>query len=112
MRQRFVILFVVPCLVLAWPCVRLACAQVSGVLAPADPEASGVRRDAKTAAQAKNAPPGAPGQPAAAPPANGQPAGAAAPPADAASPAPPAEKLDKYNDAHSSAMRRFKKGFI
>src|SRR3954470_16621609 len=42
-------------------------------------------------------------------------AGAAAQPAadqPAAAPAAPAPKLDKYNDAHSNAMRQFKKGFI
>src|SRR4029078_3284949 len=32
--------------------------------------------------------------------------------AEAAAPAARAEKLDKYNDAHSNAMRKFKKGFI
>src|SRR4029078_12597919 len=32
--------------------------------------------------------------------------------AEPAAPAAPAQKLDKYNDAHSNAMRQFKKGFI
>src|SRR3954470_11573507 len=113
MRQRLAIWFILPCLVLAWPSVSLVCAQVSGLLAPADPEASGVRKDAKTAAQAKAAQaagqPGAAGQPAAAPDGKAAPPDAAAP-AEAATPAAPAEKLDKYNDAHSNAMRKFKKG--
>jgi type II secretory ATPase GspE/PulE/Tfp pilus assembly ATPase PilB-like protein len=56
------------------------------------------------------APPPSPEKPTAGPlanPAAGQPAApeAAAPPA-------PAPKLDKYNDAHSNAMRQFKRGFI
>ncbi len=106
MRQRFVIWLVLPCVVLAWPCAPFVCAQVSGLLAPADPEASGVRKDVKTAKQAEAAKANAQ-QPA---PENAAPENAA--PAETAAPAPPAQKLDKYNDAHSNAMRQFKKGFI
>src|SRR5262245_35126779 len=110
MRQRFAILFILPCLILTGPVASLVCAQVSGLLAPGDPETVGARKDAKTAAQAKGAQaagqPDAPGQPAAAPDGKAAPPdGAAA--ADAAPPAAPAEKLDKYNDAHSNAMRKF-----
>ena len=114
MRQRFVIWFVLPCLVLAWPSVPLVRAS-QWAAGPADPEP---RVSAKTPRQRPRRKPhsrqvspssrategwprisAAPGQPAAAP-------------AEAAAPAAPAEKLDKYNDAHSNAMRKFKKGFI
>src|SRR5262245_18189907 len=111
MRQRLAIWFLLPCLALAWPSVPLVYAQVSGLLAPADPEASGVRRDVKTAQRAQGAQParqpGAAEQPGAAP--DGQ---TAAPDGSAEAPAPPAQKLDKWNDAHSNAMRQFKNGFI
>src|SRR6476646_7383591 len=114
MRQRFAIWFILPCLFLAWPTVSLVRAQVSGLLAPGDPETIGARKDAKTAAQAKAAQaagqPAAPEQPAAAPGGKAAAPDAAAP-AEAAAPAAPVEKLDKFNDAHSNAMRKFKKGF-
>lgn len=101
MRQRFVIWFVLPCLCLAWPSITKVCAQITPLVLPADPEATGVRKDVKTAKQAEAAK------------ANPQePATDNAPPAEAAAPAVPAQKLDKYNDAHSNAMRQFKKGFI
>ncbi len=96
MRQRLAIWFILPCLVLAGPSVPLVCGQVSGLLAPADPEAAGVRKDARTAAQAGAA------QPAGQAPAPGKaPQPAAASKDDA--PAVPAARvnIDKWNDAHS-----------
>src|SRR4051794_1676530 len=98
MRQRLVIWFVLPFMCLAWPSITTVCAQITPVL-PADPEATGLRKDVKTAKQAEAAKAN-PQQPA---PDN-------AAPAKAAAPAAPATKLDKYNDAHSNAMRQFKKG--
>jgi type II secretory ATPase GspE/PulE/Tfp pilus assembly ATPase PilB-like protein len=101
MRQRFVIWFVLPCLCLAWPSIPKVCAQISPLVLPADPETAAVRRDVKLAKEvaAAKANPQQPGTENAAP-------------AEAAAPAAPAQNLDKYNDAHSNAMRQFKKGFI
>lgn len=89
MRQRLAILFLLPCLWLAWPTVPLVRAQ-----APAAPAPS---------------PQVPPDDPAAARPGGDQPAagkpdapGEVAPPAEAA-PAPPVKPADKYNDAHSVA---------
>src|SRR3954468_12483260 len=101
MRQRFAIWFVLPCLCLAWPSIPDVCAQITPLVLPADPEAAGVRRDVKTAKQAE----AAKADPQ-------QEAKENAAPAEAAPPAAPAQKLDKYNDAHSNAMRQFKKGFV
>src|SRR3954453_4110973 len=101
MRQRFAIWFVLPCLCLAWPSIPKLCAQITPLVLPADPEATGLRRDVKLAKQAEAAK------------ANAQQPGAEkAAATEAAPPAEPAQKLDKYNDAHSNAMRRFKNGFI
>src|SRR4051812_9504412 len=101
MRQRLAILFLLSCLCLAGPSVPIVCAQVGPtILAPADPEAAGIRRDAKTAAQAKAA------REAAAKQAPGEKAGAAPDAAAAgaqATTATPAPKLDKWGDAHSIA---------
>src|SRR4051812_26492725 len=106
MRQRLAILFLLPCLFLAGPSVPIVRAQVGPtILAPADPEAAGVRRDARTAAQAKAAREAAQ-QPGAANAAAGQgaaAAGAQAGAANAANAAAPAPKLDKWGDAHSIA---------
>src|SRR5438105_1474967 len=94
MRPRLAIWILLPCLCLAWPAVPIVCAQVSGLLAPADPEASGVRRDVKTAAQARVAQP------------NAQPPTGAQPPTDAAAPAttrpavPPDMSAGKWDDSH------------
>lgn len=114
MRQRLAIWFLLPCLFLAGPAAQVVLAQAgAGILAPGDPETIGARKDAKTAAQARPAQPGAaqpgaaPGQPTAGP-VEAPGADKAAAPADA----PPAPKLDKYNDAHSNAMRQFRNGFI
>jgi type II secretory ATPase GspE/PulE/Tfp pilus assembly ATPase PilB-like protein len=92
MRQRLAICFLLPCLWLAWPSLPVVCAQVSGLVIPADPEATGVRRDVKTAAQAGATQ--AQGQ---------QPAGekTAAPAEPAAAEAPATGVKDKWNDAHS-----------
>src|SRR3954464_11091760 len=99
MRQRLAILFLLPCLFLAGPSVPIVCAQVGPtILAPADPEAAGVRRDARTAAQAKAAREAAAkqaGEKAAAPD--------AATGGAQATTATPAPKLDKWGDAHSIA---------
>src|SRR3954462_2215577 len=97
MRQRLAILFLLSCLCLAGPSVPIVCAQVGPtILAPADPEAAGVRRDARTAAQAKAAREAAAkqaGEKTAAPDAAGA----------QATTATPASKLDKWGDAHSIA---------
>src|SRR4029079_10461770 len=97
MRQRFVIWFFLPCLFLAWSSVSVVRAQVSGLLAPGDPETIGARKAAQTAAQAKGAPaaaqPGNPGQQPAAQPGAAQP--------EAAAPAAPTPKKDKWGDKHS-----------
>jgi type II secretory ATPase GspE/PulE/Tfp pilus assembly ATPase PilB-like protein len=64
---------------------------------PADPEASGVRQDAQKAQAAPNQPDAQQAAPDAPAPADG-----AAPAENADQPAPPpAQKLDKWNDAHS-----------
>src|SRR3954469_7313931 len=98
MRQRFVIWFVLPCLCLAWPSITKVCAQITPLVLPADPEATRVRSDVKMAKQAEAAK------------ANPQQAATEnATPTEAAAAATPAQKLDKYNDAHSNAMRQFKK---
>jgi type II secretory ATPase GspE/PulE/Tfp pilus assembly ATPase PilB-like protein len=111
MRQRLAIWLLLPCLALAWPCVSLVRAQVSGLLAPGDPEATGVRGDVKKAKEAEAAkaaaqPPGAP----AGPEQPAQPADANAAPAEQAAPPAEAPKLDKWNDAHS--IPRVKRFFI
>ena len=99
MRQRLAILFLLPCLSLAWLAVPLARAQD-----PAAPPAPGA---AQPGAQ-----PAVPPAPGAGPAAPGP--GGVAPPADGAAepvPAPPpAPKLDKFNDAHS--VLRMKRPFI
>src|SRR3954465_4316681 len=101
MRLRLAIYFILPCLCLAWPGLQFARAQGGPtILAPADPEATGVRRDAKTAAQAKAARDAAqPGDQKAAAGPDAAAAGAQAPAAGAAA----GPKLDKYGDAHSIA---------
>src|SRR5829696_8436008 len=81
MRQRLAILVLLPCLWLARPTLLAVHAQ--------DPAAPG----------GATAVPPAGEQPPATPPPAGA-ADTAAPPADAA-PAPPAVKIDKYNDSHS-----------
>src|SRR4051794_39001076 len=99
MRLRLAILFILPCLYVAGPSVPFVRAQVGpAIFGPADPEAAGVRRDAKTAAQAKAAREAAAkqgGEKAAAPD-----AAAAGAQSTTATPAP---KLDKWGDAHSIA---------
>lgn len=89
MPQRFAILFLVPCLCLAWPQAPHVRAQVSALATPADPEQLAGRNTRKGAA-AKNAVPEA---------AAANPATAKA--ADASSAVPPGIKFDKWNDAHS-----------
>src|SRR5947207_12375303 len=98
MRQRLAILFFLPCLYLAGRSVPFVRAQVGPtILAPADPEAAGGRRDAKTAARAKAA------REAAQQPAAGNAAVGAQAAPDATTAAAPAPKLDKWGDAHSIA---------
>ncbi|HVT26668.1 MAG TPA: ATPase, T2SS/T4P/T4SS family [Lacipirellulaceae bacterium] len=80
MRQRLVICFLLPCLLVAWLLLPTARAQ----------QARGAQKAARAPAQAPGA--AAANQPAA--------------------PTVPPPKLDKWNDAHSNAMRQFRKGFI
>src|SRR5689334_8645162 len=105
MRQRFVICFLLPCLAGVCLFAPVARAQISGVLAPGDPETIGARKDAKTAAAAKGAQPGAqpqgPEQPAAGPgSAPPKPGDAAQAEAAAPAPLPPGITRGKWNDNH------------
>lgn len=104
MGQRLAVLVLVPCLWLAWSFHSGARAQEPAQLAPPGP-------GNEQAAPQPGAPPvdAAKAADGAAKAADGAPKGDAAP---AEAPAPPPPKLDKYNDAHSTQMRQFKRGFI
>ncbi len=100
MRQRLAILLFLSCLWLARPTSSVVFAQP-----PAPPATAPAPEPGQTATPpVVEQPPGEPGAAAPAQP-------GAAPVAETAPPAP-VVKLDKYNDAHSNAMRQFKRGFI